>query len=219
MTRLQAEHFQLKKALSNTESGPIFMNTEAIDAIVEYLQQMAANLTASDIEGLRGMKQGLDEYVEKVSSQMPEQSRTVANREFEKCRRCAHDWIKVYQDSAFHAGDRTDILREEAIEFFFSLDEKIVAVQKKFFLLGMIDELLAPGTPLSQKDRDAKVANSRIRILAREQGVTASSKYTNQQNPGENATERLWYFGDERNFLQSSEAGLSDQEALDYLLQ
>ncbi|TKB05885.1 hypothetical protein [Desulforhopalus sp. IMCC35007] len=195
------------------------MNTETIDAIVEYLKQMAANFTASDSAGLRGMKQGLDEYVEKVSSQIPEQSRSVTNREFEKCRRCAHDWIKVYTDSAFHPGDRTDILREEAMEFFFSVEEKIVAVQKKFFLLGMIDELLTPGTPLSQKERDAKVAKSRIRILAREQGVTTSCKDTNEQTPDGMVTRRLWFFGDERNFLQSSEVGLNDQEALDYLLQ
>jgi hypothetical protein len=195
------------------------MNTEAIDAIVEYLKQMAANLTASDREGLKGMKQGLDEYVEKVSSQMPEQSRTVASREFQRCRRYAHDWIKVHNDPVFHPGDRADILREEAMEFFFSVDEKIVAVQKKFFLLGMIDELLKPGASFSQKEREAKIASSRIRILAREQGLTANSKYTSKQDVTGTTPERLWYFGDERNFLQSSEAGLGDREALDYLLQ
>ena len=54
--------------------------------------------------------------------------------------------------------------------------------------------------------------------MAREQGLTATCKTRADTVKGVPTTDRFWYFGDERNFLQSSEAGLTDEEAIDYLL-
>ncbi len=195
------------------------MDSEAIDTLLEYLKKMAATLTENDVQELRNIKVELDGYVEQVTSQMPEQSLHVANREFHKCQLCARDWIKIFNDPGFNAGDKTDILREEAQEFFFTVDEKIIAVQKKFFLRGMVDELLEKGEPFSKRAKDARIANARIRILAREQGLTATAKCSPEHRETAIMGERQWYFGDERNFLQSSDAGLNDKEALDYLLQ
>lgn len=194
------------------------MDVESINAILEYLKEKAATISEKDVEELKEMKAELDEYVDNVTSKMPEQSRDVAQKEFEKCRVCAREWIAVYRDPAYHEGVKADILKEEAMEFFFTMHEKIVAVQKNFFLLGMIDELLQPSEPFSDSKREAKIANSRIRILAREQGLTASCTIKAESVNGGTAEQRYWYFGDERNFLQSSDAGLTDEEAIDYLL-
>ena len=186
------------------------MNTEATNEIVEDLKNTAASLVQKDTVELQEMKSKLDLYSEDITSKMPEKSQSLMNKEFEKCRVCAREWISVYNDAEYNPAVKEDILKEEVMEFFFTMNEKIVSVQKNFFLLGMVDELLAPGKPFSDQQRIAKIAKSRIRILAREQGVNATYK-------GESA-HRLWFFGDETNFLQSSEEGLNDEQALDYLL-
>ena len=82
----------------------------------------------------------------------------------------------------------------------------------------MIDEILNPSKPFSERKRKAKIANSRIRILAREQGLKANYKRSPSLVRGETFKDRLWYFGDDRNCIQSSEEGLTDEEAVDYLL-
>jgi hypothetical protein len=179
---------------------------------------MAATLSEMDVEELKKRKAKLDEYVEGITSKSPVQSRDIANKEFEKCRVCAREWITVYCDLTYNDGVKADILKEEAVEFFFTMDEKVVAVQKNFFLLGMIDEILEPSESFSNRKREAKIANSRIRILAREQGLTASCKTGSDLVDGVTANDRYWYFGDEKNFHQSCETGLTDEEAIDYLL-
>ncbi len=194
------------------------MDRASINAILEYLRGMAATLSEMDVEELENMKAKLDKYVQGITSKMPAQSRDRAHKEFLKCRVCAREWIIVYCDLTYNDGVKADILKEEAVEFFFTMDEKVIAVQKKFFLLGMIDEILKPSTPFSDRKREAKIANSRIRIMAREQSLTASCKTGAAPVNDTTTKERYWYFGDTRNFLQSSEAGLTDEEALDYLL-
>ncbi len=194
------------------------MDNAAIKTILNDLNGMASTILEKDVEVLKGMKAELDKYVEGISSQITGQSKELAHQEFEKCRVCAREWIGVYCDPTYHTGVKADILKEEAIEFFFTMDEKIVAVQKKFFFLAMIDEILKPSEPFTDHQREAKIANSRIRIMAREQGLKASCKIKQAPVAGEISGDRFWYFGDERNFLQSSEAGLSDKEAIDYLL-
>lgn len=194
------------------------MDAASIDAILEYLNGMASTISAKNIEELRDMKAGLDEYVEGLISQLPQHSMDNANNEFDKCRICAREWICVYSDPSYHPGTKADILKVEVEAFFFTMDEKIVAVQKNFFLLGMIDEILKPGEPFSKQQREAKIANSKIRLLAKEQNLTASCKTSPAPNTGISSKDRLWYFGDETNFLQSSESGLTDEEAIDYLL-
>ena len=186
------------------------MDTEATNEILEYLKNTAASLIQKDAVELQEMKSGLDLYSDDITSKMPEQSKGVMNKEFKKCQVCAREWISVYNDADYNPAIKEDILKDEVMEFFFSMNEKVVAVQKNFFLLGMVDELLAAGKPFSDKQRKAKIAKSRIRILSREQGLNASYKGQSDQ--------RLWFFGDETNFLQSSEEGLNDEQALDYLL-
>ncbi len=195
------------------------MDVTYANEILEYLNAVAETIIEKDIEVLKEMKSELDEYVDVVTSKIPEPSKAAANDEFEKCRVCAHDWITVYCDKTFHPGDKKDILQEEAVEFFFSLDERVRGVQKKFFVRGMIEEFLTPGAPLSDDERKAKISNAKIRIMAREQGLKASYKKNPQNNKSSmESTNRLWYFGDDRNFLQSDAAGLSDEEAIEYLL-
>ncbi|MFW2368186.1 MAG: hypothetical protein ACN4GW_17355 [Desulforhopalus sp.] len=109
------------------------MDVESINAILENLRGMAATISEIGVEELKKMKAELDEYVEGITSKMPEQSRDIANKEFEKCRVCAREWIAVYCDLTFNDGVKADILKEEAMEFFFTMDEKVIAVQKNFF--------------------------------------------------------------------------------------
>lgn len=194
------------------------MEITAIEAILEDLRGMAATLFKKDVAELNDMKAELDEYVKTITAQIKGPSKKIADEQFEKCRVCAREWICVYSDPTYHEGVKADILKEEAVEFFFTMDEKIVAVQKKFFLLAMIDEILNPSEPFTTSQREAKIANSKIRIMAREQGLTANCKTRPDAVKGVPTKERFWYFGDERNFLQSSEAGLTDEEAIDYLL-
>jgi len=194
------------------------MDIVAINAIVEDLKEMAVTISAKDVAELKIMKDDLDSYVEDITSRIPEQSQKLAFEEFEKCRLCAHDWMNVYLDSAYHAGIKSDVLKEEAMEFFFTMDEKIVSIQKNFFVLGMVNEILSPNEPFSEQKRATKIAKSKIRILAREQNLTASCKTRPDSVSGITSEELFWYFGDDRNFLQSSEAGLTDEEAIEYLL-
>lgn len=194
------------------------MDEASTGTILEYLREMAARISSNDAAELQNMKSDLDEYVTSITSKMPAELRDTANREFEKCRVCASNWIKVYCDSTFHEGDKDDILKEETVEFFFSMDEKVVGIQKNFFVLGMIDEILKPGEPLSEKQRAGAIAKYRIRQMAKEQDLTASFKTMSMPDTNRSVQDRLWYFGDERNFLQSSEAGLTDEEAINYLL-
>lgn len=194
------------------------MDVDSIEEIVKDLTETAATISSKSSDDLQIMKRELDEYVENIISQMPEQAKDTMNIEFEKCKVCAHDWICVYNDTEYNAAVKDDILKEEVMEFFFSMNEKIVAVQKNFFLLGMVDELLNPAPPFSQTKRKEKINKSRIRMLAREQGYTASYKYQTNALKQDSPEQRLWFFGDDMNFLQSSDEGLSDAEALDYLL-
>ena len=194
------------------------MNIEAIKTILEDLKEMAATISTQDANELKKMKDDLDKYVGDITTRIPEQSKEIALREFEKCRLCAHDWMNVYRDPAYHAGVKADILQEEAMEFYFTMDEKIVSIQKNFFVLGMVNEVLTPSEPFSEQKRAAKIAKSKIRILAREQSLTASCKTRPDPITGIMSETLFWYFGDDRNFLQSSEAGLTDEEAIDYLL-
>lgn len=186
------------------------MTTEDTNETFEYLKGMAASLTAKETGELQEMKHELDLYKQDIVSKMPEQSKDVMNKEFEKCLICAGEWICVYQDTSYNSSVQEDILKEEVMEFFFSMNEKVVSVQKNFFVLGMLQKLLNPGAPLTDQQRKGTIAKSRIKQLSREQGLNASYK-------GQ-STDRLWFFGDETNFLQSSEEGLSDDQALDYLL-
>lgn len=194
------------------------MDTEATDTTLKYLKEMASSISQKSTLELQGMKDELDEYAKDITSKMPKQAKDVMAMEITKCRTCAREWLCVYKDSEFHPDVKDDILKEEVIEFFFSMNEKIVAVQKKFFLLEMVNDILQPGKPFSQQGRKDKIAKSRIRIQAREQGLNASYKI--QPSPQEESTTalRLWFFGDETNFLQSSDEGLTDEQALDYLL-
>jgi len=194
------------------------MDLAATEALLADLTRMAAATLEKEVEELNNLKTELDEYVKSITLQMTGQSKDIANKEFEKCRICAREWICVYRDPTYHGGVKDDILREEAVAFFFTMDEKIVTVQKKFFLLAMVDEILEPSEPFTDRQREAKIANSRIRILAREQGLTANCKTRTDHVDGVTAMNRLWYFGNERNYLQSSEDGLTDEEAMDYLL-
>lgn len=194
------------------------MDVTAINVLFENINEMAASILVKDTEELAKMKIEFDEYVAGITTKMTGPSRDAASREFEKCRVCAREWMAVYCDTTYHDGVKADILREEAMEFFFSQDERIVAVQKNFFFLGMIDEILNPSEPFSERKRKAKIANSRIRILAREQGLKANCKKRPSPVKGETFEERLWYFGDDRNWIQSSAEGLTDEEAVDYLL-
>ncbi|MFT5701247.1 MAG: hypothetical protein ACI8ZB_004137 [Desulforhopalus sp.] len=194
------------------------MDTESIDTLLDHLRKTAASITHQSIPELQSMKSELDTYVADVTSKMPEQSKDIMNLEFTKCRVCAREWICVFNDSNFHTAVKDDILKEDVMEFFFSMNEKVLSVQKKFFLLGMVDELLTPGKPFSELQRNAKIAKSRIRIQAREQGLNASYKMQPAPQTGDQSSQRLWFFGDETNFLQSSEEGLTDEQALDYLL-
>lgn len=194
------------------------MDIKAINTILEDLKEMATTISTQDLTELKKMKADLDQYVGDITSRLPEQSKEIALREFEKCRQCAHDWMNVYRDSAYHSGVKTDILKEEAMEFFFTMDEKIVSIQKNFFVLGMINEVLTPSEPFSEQKRAAKIAKSKIRILAREQSLTASYKCRPAPITGIVSEELFWYFGDDRNCLQSSEAGLTNEEAIEYLL-
>ena len=186
------------------------MTTEATDEILEYLNNMATSLTKKETAELHEIKRELDLYREDIASKMPEQIRGTMNAEFKKCLVCAREWISVYQDTLYNPSVKADILKEEIREFFFSMNEKVVSVQKNFFVLGILEELLNPGEPLSTEQRNSTIAKSRIKQLSREQGLNPSYR-------GKTA-ERLWFFGDETNFLQSSEEGLSDDQALDYLL-
>ncbi len=186
------------------------MTTEATDEILEYLNNMAASLTKKETAELHEMKRELDLYREDIASKMPEQTRGTMNEEFEKCLLCAREWICIYKDTLYNPSVKEEILKEELMEFFFSMNEKVVSVQKNFFVLGMLEELLNPGKSFSDEQRKGTIAKSRIKQLSREQGLNAS--YRGQ------VAERLWFFGDETNFLQSSEEGLSDDQALDYLL-
>lgn len=194
------------------------MDVKAVNALIKNINEMAASILAKDTEELEKMKIEFDEYVVRISTQMTGPSRDAANKEFEKCRVCAREWMAVYCDTTYHDGVKADILKEEALEFFFSQDERIVAVQKNFFYLGMIDEILHPSQPFSERKRNAKIANSRIRILAREQGLKVNCKNRRSPVKGETVEDRLWYFGDDRNCIQSGEEGLTDEEAIDYLL-
>lgn len=195
------------------------MDAAALNIILEDLKEMAATFSNQDVDELKKIKADLDEYIENISSKIPIQSREIALNEFKKCRACAREWIGSYCDPTYHPGVKADILKEEAMEFFFTMDEKIVAVQKNFFMLGMIDEILNPSEPFSATKREAKIANSKIRIMARQQNLTARCERAKPTlNTAATTNDRLWYFGDERNFLQSSEAGLTDEEAIEYLL-
>jgi len=186
------------------------MTAEATDEILEYLNNMAASLTKKETAELHEMKGELDLYRKEIASKMPEETRGTMNEEFGKCLICAREWISVYQDSLYNPSIKEDILKEEIREFFFSMNEKVVSVQKNFFVLGMLEELLNPEKSFSDEQRNSTIAKSRIKQLSREQGLNAS--YRGQ------AGVRLWFFGDETNFLQSSVEGLSDDQALDYLL-
>ncbi len=194
------------------------MDEEKITALVEYLLEKAAILTEEDAEELKTMKKELDEYVAIINSKMPIKTQGTAHEQFEKCRICAREWINVYRDSTYHEGVKADILKEEAMEFFFTMDERIIAVQKNFFMLGMIDEIIKPSKPFSKRQRKAKIANAKIRILAREQGLKANCETRPTTIDGKTEKNRYWYFGDQKNFLQSSESGLTDEQAIDYLL-
>ena len=194
------------------------MENDVTTETFEYLKKMAKSIIEKDTTELSATKAELDEYAGNIISKMPFNSREVMNREFEKCKRCAREWIKVYKDSHFNPAVKEDILKEEVIEFFFSMNVKIVAVQKNFFLLAMVEEILSPGSAFTEQQRAAKIAKSRIRIQAREQGLTASYKEQTNSSSDDKPATRLWYFGDETNFLQSSEDGLGDDEALNYLL-
>ncbi len=99
----------------------------------EYLKKMAKSIIEKDTAKLSSTKAELDEYADNITSQMPDNSREVMNREFEKCKHCAREWIRVYKDSHFNSAVKEDILKEEVIEFFFSMNVKIVAVQKTSF--------------------------------------------------------------------------------------
>lgn len=194
------------------------MDAAAMNLILENLKEMAATLSSQDVKELQQTKDNLDRYVEDITSKIPQQSREIALGEFKKCRVCAREWIGVYCDPTYRVDIKADILKEEAMEFFFTMDEKIVAVQKNFFMLGMIDEILTPSEPFSDRKREAKIAKSKIRILARYNGLTATCKTRPDPVTGAINDDHFWYFGDDRNFLQSSEDGLTDKEAIEYLL-
>lgn len=195
------------------------MDITAIDALFTDLKKTAAALLEKSSEERKKLKAELDEYAATIRSQMAGKAKEMAENEFAKCRRSGKEWIMVYCDPSYHEAIKADILKEEVIEFFFTMEEKIVAVQKKFFVQAMVDELLQPSQPFSEKQQRAKITFSRIKILAREQGLKASWQSKSVPNTEEEeSNERLWFFGDEQNFLQSSDAGLSDEEALDYLL-
>lgn len=193
------------------------MDNTAIKTLLEDLSEMAADLLTLDDEELKIKKSELDAYVDLVTKKMSGPSQDIAGREFEKCRVCARDWIKVYSDTTFDEALKKNILREDAANFFFTVDERIISVQKNFFLLGMLDEIVSPSEPFSSEKREAIISNTKIRMLARTQNLKATSKTGQATSMEANVTERLWYFGDTQNYLQSSEAGLSDREALDYL--
>lgn len=194
------------------------MDAASMTTLLEDLNEMAAAIRNKDVKELQTMKTELDEYVEKVSSQLAGPSMDIVSREFKKCQACAREWIKVYCDTTCNATVKADLLKEEAFEFFFTVDDRILGVQKKFFFLGMIDEILHPSEPFSEQTRQAKIANARIRMMAREQNLTATCKTVSGMVADGTPEDRLWYFGDARNLLESSEAGLSDEGAIDYLL-
>lgn len=194
------------------------MDVTTINALYDTINEMAASILAKDTEELAKMKIEFDEYVARITTKMTGSSRDAAAKEFEKCRLCAREWMAVYCDTTYNHGMKTDILKEEAMGFFFSQDERIVAVQKNFFFLGMIDEILNPSEPFSEHMRKGKIANARIRILAREQGLKANCKNRPSLVTDKKCEDRLWFFGDDRNCIQSSEEGLTDEEAVDYLL-
>ncbi len=191
------------------------MDIEAITTLLDDLTEMAVTILEKDHVELKDMKAQLDEYVGAVTSKLQGPAKTLADKEFTKCRTVARDWIAVYSDTDFSTDVKADILKEEAIEFFFTMDERIISVQKNFFLLGMIDEILEPSVSLSESVRTAKTMNAKIQVLAREKGLTSAKQF---QESNTSDPVRLWFFGDEQNLLQSNEEGLNDNEAVDYLL-
>lgn len=191
------------------------MDIEAITTLLDDLTGMAASILEKDHAELKDMKAQLDEYVGAVTTKLTGPAKELADKEFAKCRAVARDWIAVYSDSEFSTDVKADILKEEAIEFFFTMDERIISVQKNFFLLGMIDEILEPNVSLTESVRLAKTMNAKIQVLAREKGLTTARQF---QESDTSQPVRLWFFGDEQNLLQSSEEGLTDDEAVDYLL-
>lgn len=191
------------------------MDIEAITTLLDDLTEMAVTILEKDHVELKDMKAQLDEYVGAVTNKLQGPAKTLADKEFTKCRTVARDWIAVYSDTDFSTDVKADILKEEAIEFFFTMDERIISVQKNFFLLGMIDEILEPSVSLSESVRTAKTMNAKIQVLAREKGLTSAKQF---QESNTSDPVRLWFFGDEQNLLQSNEEGLGDNEAVDYLL-
>lgn len=191
------------------------MDIEAMSSLLDDLTGMAATVLEKERAELEDIKAQLDEYVEAVTVKLEGAAKELADKEFAKCRSVARGWIAVYSDKDFSTDLKADILKEEAIEFFFSMDERIISVQKNFFLLGMVDEILEPSVVLSEAVRAAKINNAKIQILAREKDLTTSKQF---QESDSQEPLRLWFFGDQQNLLQSSEEGLSDDEALDYLL-
>lgn len=194
------------------------METEKTTEIFRHLKKMAETIVKNDRTELARMKAELDEYTENVSSQMPQSIMATMHQEVEKCRRCAGQWLLVYLDDKLHPAVKEDILKEEVMEFFFSMNEKVVAVQKNFFLLAMVDQQLSGATTLTEQQRAAMIAKSRILGLAKEQGLTPNVKTVSDEASENSESQRLWFFGDERNLLQSNEEGLTDVQALDYLL-
>lgn len=195
------------------------MENETITEIYTHLKKMAKTIVEKERTELESMQAELDEYAQNVSSQMPQDIKATMNQEFDKCRRCAAEWLSVYKDDQFNPAVKEDILKEEVMEFFFSMNSKVVAVQKNFFLLAMVEQQLSPPSSLSDQQRSAMIAKSRIVALAKEQGLTPNHKTPATGTPASAEGERRWYFGDEINLLQSSEEGLTDEQALDYLLE
>ena len=60
------------------------MDQGSIDTILEYLQEMAAQLSSYEADKLQNMKANLDEYVNSITSKIPAELRITANKEFEK---------------------------------------------------------------------------------------------------------------------------------------
>jgi len=194
------------------------MNNEATTEIYNFLKKMAVDILEKDKAELTTMKDQLSDYAKGISSQMPQESKAMMKHEFEKCSRCAQEWMRTVKDNSFNEAAKEDILKEDVTEFFFSMNEKVVEVQKNFFLLAMVQEHISPHPPLTQQQRSAKISKSRIMALAKEQGLNPSYKEQTSATQGEEPPQRLWFFGDESNFLKSSQEGLTDDLALDYLL-
>ena len=175
------------------------------DGILHYLREMAKVILEKNSDELHAIKSTLEKKTNTSSQPKGFQE------EMEKCRLVAGEWIALYRNPKQIDNLKNDILNESVYGFFLVGNNEIVGYQKNFFVLSMIDELLAPIDPEQEDVRRAKLVETFLRRKGREQNQLVKCQDESD------STERRWYFSNEKNVLQSNENGLTDDEAISYL--